>query len=197
MIMVASSSSAQQDPGCFSTSCTLGITEAEYCKDNPTTPGCPGPPKKEEPRVCCMAMTASCLSCSEGISKREFCSRYRNRRVQGCGRRFMIKVPKIEVPKWFKRSRTSSVDNGYITNSADTAILTDTHGDGDIVIAPYLNAQRNAVADSKVKNDHRFEHEADEWKWGGNNAIIMYGGNQKWYHPRSLAMDDFGDDSAG
>lgn len=31
---------------------------------------------EEYPRMCCMAMTASCLSCSEGISVKEYCARH-------------------------------------------------------------------------------------------------------------------------
>ena len=40
--------------------------------------------KKKEVRYCCMAMTATCLACSEGISIEEFCKK--KPKTQGCGK---------------------------------------------------------------------------------------------------------------
>jgi len=39
-------------------------------------------PDKDEPKICCMAMTADCLSCSAGLSKQEYCKE--NPSTAGC-----------------------------------------------------------------------------------------------------------------
>gem|GEM_PF-1926194 len=44
--------------------------------------GCVAPAPADEPRACCMAMTASCLACSEGISVKEYCAK--NADAIGC-----------------------------------------------------------------------------------------------------------------
>ena len=46
--------------------------------------GCPKPCQLicKEPRICCRAMTAACLSCSAGVSMEEYCSK--NPNTVGC-----------------------------------------------------------------------------------------------------------------
>ena len=81
-----------------------GITPYLYCLKEPETPGCkpnvPVPPIADgrppiadggrppiadgvwtrppvtEPPICCMAMTAECLACAEGISPYEYCIKH-------------------------------------------------------------------------------------------------------------------------
>eukprot|EP00122_Pirum_gemmata_P016297 Pgem_evm1s15233 len=43
-----------------------GVSEAEICKNDPSTPGCP-------PQACCKAYTVECLACSQGVSEAEIC----------------------------------------------------------------------------------------------------------------------------
>ncbi|QDZ26055.1 hypothetical protein A3770_20p85730 [Chloropicon primus] len=91
---------------------------------------------------------------------------------------------------------SSHIDDGFIAQNADTTTHAETYG--DYVIA---NAQGDAVADSKVKNDHPYEDEEDEWKseahadakgiaGAGNNAIHMYGGNPNGYELGTFTYTD-------
>jgi hypothetical protein len=57
--------------------CAAGVTEAEYCEQNPGTVGC-----KPKPPQCCKAMTASCLACAAGVTEAEYCER--NPGTVGC-----------------------------------------------------------------------------------------------------------------
>jgi len=70
-------------------SCSQGLTVEEYCEKNKGTKviGCPKPEPVDKtspiapvvdpkpPVVCCLAMTASCLSCSEGVTVNEYCEK--------------------------------------------------------------------------------------------------------------------------
>lgn len=67
-------------------SCVEGVSEAQYCESNPATVGCEEESKEKEeeipssevstpPTPCCMALTADCLSCSQGLTVQEFCER--------------------------------------------------------------------------------------------------------------------------
>lgn len=61
-------------PSCLA--CTKGQTVAEYCRDNPSTPGC------EPPRACCLAMKPDCLACMNNQTVAEYCRD--NPSVPGC-----------------------------------------------------------------------------------------------------------------
>jgi hypothetical protein len=52
-----------------------GVTVEEYCATNPKQMACDPkmPALKPEIRMCCMAMTPSCLACSAGVSEEEYC----------------------------------------------------------------------------------------------------------------------------
>ena len=49
--------------------------------------------KKNSSKICCKAMTASCLSCQENISIKEYCKKYPN--VIGCEKKIKINDLKI------------------------------------------------------------------------------------------------------
>eukprot|EP00941_MAST-03F_sp_MAST-3F-sp1_P003132 g3132.t1 len=44
--------------------------------------------RTENPAMCCMALTASCLACKVGLTKDEFCARNENKNVDGCERTY-------------------------------------------------------------------------------------------------------------
>ena len=68
--------------------CAAGMSEFQYCQENPAMAGCSKFQPMIQPRPmrrlqrCCRAANAKCLACAQGISVRRFCSQ--NMRVPGC-----------------------------------------------------------------------------------------------------------------
>ena len=83
--------------------CAVGVTQAKYCAKNPRTVGCPvadptcalirckegytciegkGCVKDQHPPICCRAMHAQCLACTEGSTVGEYC--LANPKTAGC-----------------------------------------------------------------------------------------------------------------
>ena len=50
--------------------------------------------KEEAPRICCKALTASCLACAEGVTVQEYCKTHS--KTAECGYSFKKKNPKIK-----------------------------------------------------------------------------------------------------
>merc|ERR1712091_397027 len=65
-------------------SCKQGLSEEEYCRKNPSVPGC----KKyligggSKPPICCSAYDSQCESCNPGLSEEEYCKK--NPSTSGC-----------------------------------------------------------------------------------------------------------------
>merc|ERR1711977_538940 len=53
-------------------SCNKGVSVEEFCRTDPTFPGCP----IEQPPICCNAYSAKCEACKQGLSEEEFCRKY-------------------------------------------------------------------------------------------------------------------------
>ena len=58
-------------------SCAAGVSEEDYCKENPATVGC-GDDEDDgeddgEPQPCCMGLTVPCMACAAGVSEEEYC----------------------------------------------------------------------------------------------------------------------------
>merc|ERR1719414_2553071 len=51
--------------------CAAGLTEEEFCVQQPTIDGCKSQPVVK--KVCCRAMTAPCLACAANTTKEEYC----------------------------------------------------------------------------------------------------------------------------
>merc|ERR1711959_211372 len=68
-------------------SCAAGVSEEDYCKENPATVGC-GDDEDDgeddgEPQPCCMGLTVPCMACAAGVSEEEYCKL--NPDFDGCG----------------------------------------------------------------------------------------------------------------
>eukprot|EP01047_Picozoa_sp_COSAG01_P034370 COSAG01_NODE_2578_length_7431_cov_6.566148_1_plen_826_part_00 len=80
--------------------CSRGLTVAQVCLQDPTVSGCrqqtptrgsPSPPAPSSPTaaplpppICCMAMTASCIACSRGLTVAQVC--LQDPTISGCQR---------------------------------------------------------------------------------------------------------------
>lgn len=64
-------------------SCAAGLSEEEYCKENPATVGCGDDEDDGEPQPCCMGLTVPCMACAAGVSEEEYCKL--NPDFDGCG----------------------------------------------------------------------------------------------------------------
>lgn len=111
-------------------SCTYGVTPEEYCA-NPKwsrhQPDCAryskpvapdvmdrslpaGHKKLDSPRMCCMAMTASCLSCTKGVTPEEYCANAEwARNAPDCGRYLAAGPSKVRYLTVSNRTSTSAV----------------------------------------------------------------------------------------
>merc|ERR1739848_489094 len=64
-------------------SCAAGVSEEDYCKENPATVGCGDDEDDGEPQPCCMGLTVPCMACAAGVSEEEYCKL--NPDFDGCG----------------------------------------------------------------------------------------------------------------
>ena len=68
--------------------------------------------------MCCMAMTASCLSCSANLSVDEYCAKNKGKNIQGCPDEVKASLPSAEIPKdcisWYDGCNNCKVVDGVI-----------------------------------------------------------------------------------